>query len=290
MEIPLTLPAQQTIPNIWEWQRETGWVKYDAHTTALIDAAYNSNTLTLKLTHGFFGESGGYTVNFSTMVQVRDSTAYERPIRRIPEAAPLVKSGYDLSNLAEYDDEDISTLTEYDEELFSADTSSNTNTNTNTNTPSITSNAAPKLPATTERKPYWEWFNDSIWNAYDPETNDIIEEAYTNKSPTVSLNHGFFGDSGGYTIDFTNMNQIRDSTGYARQIRRTPPAISIPGAIARPPKIRQKIPAVTNQRTPETIHCDPQIMSELQSALHLLSNKQNDVEEVPVQEIFVEDD
>jgi hypothetical protein len=285
MEIPLTLPAQQTVAPVWEWQRETGWVRYDAHTTSLIDAAYNSNTPTLRLTHGFFGESGGYTVNFSTMVQVRDSTAYERPIRRIPEAAPLVKSGYDLSSLAEYDDEDISTLTEYDEELFNPDTTTTTNN-------TISSNTAPRQPPpTTERKPFWEWFNDSIWNPYDPETNDIIEEAYTNKSPTVSLNHGFFGDSGGYTIDFTNMNQIRDSTGYARQIRRTPPAIPIPGAIARPPKIRQKIPAVkTFQRTPETIHCDPQVMSELQSALHLLSNKQNDVEEVPVQEIFVEDD
>jgi hypothetical protein len=283
MEIPLTLPATQTVAPVWEWQRETGWVRYDAHTTSLIDAAYNSNTQTLRLTHGFFGESGGYTVNFSTMVQVRDSTAYERPIRRIPDAAPLVKSGYDLSSLAEYDDEDISTLTEYDEELFNPDTTTNN---------TISSNTAPRQPPpTTERKPYWEWFNDSIWNPYDPETNDIIEEAYTNKSPTVSLNHGFFRDSGGYTIDFTNMNQIRDSTGYARQIRRTPPAIPIPGAIARPPKIRQKIPAVkTFQRTPETIHCDPQIMSELQSALHLLSNKQNDVEEVPVQEIFVEDD
>jgi len=96
----------------------------------------------------------------------------------------------------------------------------------------------------------------------------------------------FFGDSGGYTIDFTNMNQIRDSSGYARQIRRTPAAIPIPGAQTRP-KIRQKIPP---PRTTETIHCDPSIMNELQTAIHLLSNKQNDVvEEVPVQEIFVED-
>jgi len=210
----------------------------------------------------FFGDSGGYTINFTLMLQIRDSTGNERTIRRIPDAPPL---GIEALDDLDYED-DVSNL-QFDDELF----------------PPQTTNPPP--PPSTE-KPFWEWFNDSIWNPYDPETNDIVEEAYSNKVPTVALTHGFFGDSGGYTIDFTHMNQIRDSTGYARQIRRTPAAIPIPGAISRPPKIRQKIPA----RNTETIHCDPAVMNELQTALHLLSNKPNDVvEEVPVQEIFVED-
>jgi hypothetical protein len=251
-------------------------VIYDPTTTTLIDEAYKSNRPILHLNHGFFRDSGGYTINFTHMLQIRDSTGNERPIRRIPEAPAIAES---LDDLVDYED-DVSTLAEFDEDLFPPQT---TPTPTPTPTPTTTN---PPPPPSSSDKPFWEWFNDSIWNPYDPETNDIIEEAYSNKNSTVALTHGFFGDSGGYTIDFTHMNQNRDSTGYARQIRRTPPAIPIPGAISRPPKIRQKIPA----RNTETIHCDPAIMNELQTALHLLSNKPNDVvEEVPVQEIFVDD-
>jgi hypothetical protein len=34
------------------------------------------------------------------------------------------------------------------------------------------------------------------------------------------MTHGFFGTSGGYTIDLNNMKQIKDSTGYPRDIDR----------------------------------------------------------------------
>jgi hypothetical protein len=270
----MELPLSQTAAPIWEWQQDSGWEKYDAYTSGLIDSAYNSNTLTLHLTHGYFGESGGYTINLTHMVQVRDSSGNERAIRRIPHAPPLGSVATD--ELAEYEDE--GTIGEFEEDLFQP-----------LPDPQLIPPATTSLPTTTNtaEKAVWEWFNDSTWNPYDQDTNNIIEEAYSNKVPTVALSHGFFGDSGGYTIDFTNMNQIRDTTGYARQIRRTPPAIPIPGAnLSRPPKSRQKLPP----RNTETIHCDPAIMNELQTALHLLSNKPNDVlEEVPVQEIFVED-
>jgi hypothetical protein len=212
------------------------------------------------------------------MLQTRNSSGTERVIRRI--------SGNNippdnLEDLLDYE-EDESNLV--NDDVFEEDIFQPVAELTEKSTP-----VHPPVPVTSE-KGAWEWFNDSLWNPYDQETNAIIEEGYSNKLPTVPLNHGFFGDSGGYTIDFTNMNQIRDTTGYTRQIRRTPPAIPIPGAVlARPPKIsqRQKLPP----RNAETIHCDPAIMNELQTAIHLLSNKPNDVVEegVPVQEIFVED-
>eukprot|EP01125_Pyxidicula_operculata_P022787 TRINITY_DN9577_c0_g1_i1.p1 TRINITY_DN9577_c0_g1~~TRINITY_DN9577_c0_g1_i1.p1 ORF type:complete len:242 (-),score=37.13 TRINITY_DN9577_c0_g1_i1:215-940(-) len=69
----------------------------------------------------------------------------------------------------------------------------------------------------------WEWLGDSDWQLYDAETTSIIETAYQNAQTVVSLNHGFFGSGGGYTIDLIEMIQINDSTGGERSIRRNPP-------------------------------------------------------------------
>lgn len=41
---------------------------------------------------------------------------------------------------------------------------------------------------------------------YDDETNVILNQAYEKKTPIVPLHHGYFGDAGGYTIDFSQVN------------------------------------------------------------------------------------
>lgn len=86
--------------------------------------------------------------------------------------------------------------------------------------------------------PVWEWRNQyDGWERYDnytstcfhvsylTELGNLIEEEHQNGAETVSLNHGFFGESGGYTIDFEQMVQYRDSSGNERQIRRVPPTL-----------------------------------------------------------------
>jgi len=249
---PFTLPVQTPVPPIWEWQDNSNWVKYDDETTKIIETAYASKVRTVSLTHGYFQQAGGYTIDFTHMIQIRDATGNERTIRRTPPAVPITE-------------DEVS-----DEDVFTEPTPVVNNTEGRT-------------------QPFWEWFNDSSWRMYDDETNLVIEEAYSQKLPSVPLTHGYFGDSGGYTIDFTSMVQNRDSTGYGRQIRRTPPAVPIPGNAPRT-KTRQQKPPRVPYHQPETIHCDPAVMTELHSTLQLLSNKQNDVEEVPVQEIFVDDD
>lgn len=53
-------------------------------------------------------------------------------------------------------------------------------------------------------------------------TGVMIEEAYQNRRPTLSLNHGFFALQGGYTIDFNRMTQSNQRN--SRMIRRIPEA------------------------------------------------------------------
>eukprot|EP01126_Amoeba_proteus_P011360 TRINITY_DN14570_c0_g2_i4.p1 TRINITY_DN14570_c0_g2~~TRINITY_DN14570_c0_g2_i4.p1 ORF type:complete len:186 (+),score=22.09 TRINITY_DN14570_c0_g2_i4:1241-1798(+) len=69
----------------------------------------------------------------------------------------------------------------------------------------------------------WCWLNDDGgFNNYDEETSLLLETNYQ-KCPEklMSLNHGFFGQSpGGYTIDFNNMTQTKEASGYVRHIRR----------------------------------------------------------------------
>jgi hypothetical protein len=38
----------------------------------------------------------------------------------------------------------------------------------------------------------WEWFDKKYWVAYDSATNQILEQAYSEKQDTLILDHGFF--------------------------------------------------------------------------------------------------
>jgi len=101
------------------------------------------------------------------------------------------------------------------------------------------------------------------------------------------LNHGHFGTTGGYTIDFCAMNQIRNSSGYARRIRRTPPAKRL-GLQRVEPKLSAKVPASSRPLRTETVRCDPQIALSLRNALALFSQKGENREEAPAEDIIVD--
>ncbi|KAL6074725.1 E3 ubiquitin-protein ligase [Balamuthia mandrillaris] len=75
--------------SLWEWQNDNGtsWQAYDAQTSALLETAHQNGTTTVSLNHGYFAKGGGYTVNLSSMTQIRNSTNHSRPIRRNPSAA-----------------------------------------------------------------------------------------------------------------------------------------------------------------------------------------------------------
>lgn len=56
---------------------------------------------------------------------------------------------------------------------------------------------------------------------YDVETTKMLEDAFTQQHRSLTLTHGFFSRSpSGHTIDFHQMVQINNSTGYSREIKR----------------------------------------------------------------------
>lgn len=65
---------------------------YDSASTGQIEEAYKNSVSVVPLSHGFFASSGGYTVDLSRMTQTRDSTGFQRPIRRIPPVLALSAS------------------------------------------------------------------------------------------------------------------------------------------------------------------------------------------------------
>jgi len=73
-------------------------------------------------------------------------------------------------------------------------------------------------------KVIWEWKDDYGFVAYDQETTNILEVAFADGKKVIDLNHGYFGQQGGYTIDFTKNQQIKKKTNFRREIKRTGPA------------------------------------------------------------------
>jgi hypothetical protein len=59
------------------------------------------------------------------------------------------------------------------------------------------------------------------WSSYDPETNDIIEDAFLVGQPEILLTHGVFArGTQGYVISFSQMTQTNSANGASRQIKR----------------------------------------------------------------------
>lgn len=73
--------------------------RFDAETIAILEEAFNNGDETVTLTHGFFGEQGGYTVNFPAMTQTKLASGYNRQLQRIedngdlPQIAPTAPTG-----------------------------------------------------------------------------------------------------------------------------------------------------------------------------------------------------
>ena len=87
---------------------------------------------------------------------------------------------------------------------------------------------APRVtpPPTTSSTVKWQWFDDYKWVDYDQQTSAILEQAYSSGSPRVTLSHGYFGQRGGYVVDFTTMVQTRSATGYSRNVQRIGPPLA----------------------------------------------------------------
>lgn len=51
---------------------------------------------------------------------------------------------------------------------------------------------------------------------------EILEKAVQEAKLMIKLVHGYYGKSGGYDINFTEMTQLRLQTGNKRKIRRVP--------------------------------------------------------------------
>lgn len=79
-----------------------------------------------------------------------------------------------------------------------------------------------KKMETTPEEVSWQWRNDrrTGWNPYDSQTNAEIEKAYSQGKSSVVLKNGYFGKTGGYTLNFGAMTQMKNVTGFTRSIRR----------------------------------------------------------------------
>eukprot|EP01130_Rhizamoeba_saxonica_P005065 TRINITY_DN2038_c3_g1_i2.p1 TRINITY_DN2038_c3_g1~~TRINITY_DN2038_c3_g1_i2.p1 ORF type:complete len:329 (-),score=58.68 TRINITY_DN2038_c3_g1_i2:21-965(-) len=66
----------------------------------------------------------------------------------------------------------------------------------------------------------WQWLDDKGWANYDIKTSAMIEEAFQQNRYLIKLNHGYFGKCGGYTVNLRKNIQMRNQTGYTRNIKR----------------------------------------------------------------------
>eukprot|EP01128_Nolandella_sp_AFSM9_P011034 TRINITY_DN7754_c0_g1_i1.p1 TRINITY_DN7754_c0_g1~~TRINITY_DN7754_c0_g1_i1.p1 ORF type:complete len:424 (-),score=74.79 TRINITY_DN7754_c0_g1_i1:97-1308(-) len=74
----------------WSWEDDSKgkgkggsrFTVYDAETNDVIEAAYKRKEKGVKLTHGYFGSSGGYYIDFQKMTQVKSKTGFTRAIER----------------------------------------------------------------------------------------------------------------------------------------------------------------------------------------------------------------
>lgn len=65
----------------------------------------------------------------------------------------------------------------------------------------------------------WEWAGDgSEWHVYDMEVQCLVEEAWAKGDQTIDVSLVF--PCFPYIINFCNLTQVRNNTGYVRQVRR----------------------------------------------------------------------
>ncbi|XP_075220105.1 deltex E3 ubiquitin ligase isoform X2 [Lycorma delicatula] len=67
----------------------------------------------------------------------------------------------------------------------------------------------------------WEWAGDSAgeWHTYDMEVQYLIEDAWAKGEQTIDVSKTYLGFP--YIINFCNLTQMRNNTGYVRSVRRT---------------------------------------------------------------------
>ncbi|XP_073982103.1 deltex E3 ubiquitin ligase [Rhodnius prolixus] len=66
----------------------------------------------------------------------------------------------------------------------------------------------------------WEWAGDgpSEWHTYDMEVQSLIEASWAKGDQTIDISKTYLGFP--YIINFCNLTQVRNNTGFVRNIRR----------------------------------------------------------------------
>jgi len=181
-EIVYVPPSPSKTEIKWQWMDGTHWQDYDNETRDILEKAYSKKETQITLTHGYYGTVGGYTINFVKNTQIKKTSGYKRTIQRLE---------IELSEDEEAEDDiDENTNSVEDDE--------------------------------DEDNERWQWLDDNGWKDYDSETDDIISKAYEKGQMSVVLKHSMFGKAKkGYTIDFKQLLQTNNSSGYVRNIRKT---------------------------------------------------------------------
>ena len=79
--------------------------------------------------------------------------------------------------------------------------------------------------ATAPTEARWEWEDGQLgsgqWQTYDFTTRDILTAGYMQRAttPEITMNHGYFGTTGGYLVNFMTMKQKKIQSGYERNIK-----------------------------------------------------------------------
>ncbi|KAK9512301.1 hypothetical protein O3M35_000758 [Rhynocoris fuscipes] len=100
----------------------------------------------------------------------------------------------------------------------------------------------------------WEWAGDgpSEWHTYDMEVQSLIEASWAKGDQTIDISKTYLGFP--YIINFCNLTQVRNNTGFVRNIRRVqqapyPLVKMTPEEISSMPGRRSLLNADTNSRS-----------------------------------------
>jgi deltex len=212
---------------VWEWEDDSGFVAYDAQTCAILEAAHAGGQNQIDLTHGYFGSSGGYSIDLSQLTQTKKASGYSRNIRRIdPNAAMSMPIAPVKRPKA------VSTLPAPNPPPAMDDDDNSIPSPVQPTPPAVVTPTVTPVPSNppTPGAPVWEFSaaNDDDddsgnWKNFDNISTRLIEGAVKTGRSSTTLNHGAYLAQGGCFLDFATMEMRENKTNKIVKIRRTPP-------------------------------------------------------------------
>jgi hypothetical protein len=168
----------------WEWLDDSGWMNYDSTTNDILIKEFASGKSKIILKHGFFGRNKlGFTIDFTQMLQINNSTGYVRNIRKGGSTAVVTPSF-----------------------TFSP----------------ITFDAKPVPPPPAEPTITWEYQKDNTWRQFEPQITRMIEGMYSRGTATVNLHFGEWAKCPSL-LDFKEESLTETKSSNCYPIRRNPP-------------------------------------------------------------------